>query len=301
MIPLGPSFPGQTTSSGQHMLQPNRTPGSRNHQLILMEVTSRDRNYMNLVPSNPIRYNLSRPIKDVRSVELISGTIPAFPYNIVEGANKFLFEEGTKGYSITIPPGYYTASSLITQLNTQFSGGGLANTYTWSQHSTSGASVLTRTAGALDFSFLFFTGPPDDTLDRACGYFLEQNTPALQLGFDLADYESVSGVITSPFPMDLFTATNRLYLYINLNNSQDLGAIERSAGRRFPFAIIYMDQERNGYKFLNKETLTPASYSLPQPMSRLQTLDIEFRDEWFRIVNFNGKDFSLLLQFTVLE
>ena len=301
MISLGPSLPNQTTSSGQHLLQPHKAPNQRNRQTILVEVTSRDRNYLNLVPSNPMRFTLARPIKDVREVELLSGTIPAYPYTIVDGANKFLFEEGTSSYTITIPPNYYTSASLISQLNTLFSAAALTNTYTWSQDSTTGASVLTRTAGALNFSFLFFTGPPDDTLDRSCGYFAQQNTPALQLGFDLSDYDSVAGVITSPFPMDLHTATNRIYLFINLNNSQDLGVIERGSGRRSPFAIIYLDQERNGYKFLNKETVTPAAFSLPQPMSRLQTLDIEFRDEWYRVVNFNGKDFSLLLQFTVLE
>lgn len=301
MIPLGPSFPGQTTSSGQHLLLSNRTPNSRNQQTIMVEVTSRDRNYMNLVPSNPIRFTFARPLKDVRTVELVSGTIPAYPFTIVKGANEFRFQEGSSFFTITIPPSYYTAASLITKLNTLFAAAGLSNTYTWSQDSTTGSSVLTRTAGALDFSFLFFTGPPEDLLDRSCGYFLQQNTPALQLGFDLADYDSSGGVITSPYPMDLATATNRIYLFINLNTSQDLGNIERGAGRRSPFAVIYLDQERNGYKFLNKETITPASFSLPQPISRLQTLDIEFRDEWYRIVDFNGKDFSLLLQLTTLE
>ena len=256
---------------------------------------------MNLVPSNPIRYTFARPLKDVREVELVSGTIPAYPYTIVEGANSFRFQEGTSFYTVTIPPGYYTVATLLSALNTVFAALGLTNTYIWSQDSSTNASVLTRTAGALDFSFLFFTGPPDDTLDRSCGSFLQQNTPALQLGFDLGDYDSSGGVITSPFPIDLFTATNRLYLYLNLNTSQDLGVIERGAGRRSPFAIIYLDEERNGYKFLNKETITPSAFSLPQPISRLQTLDVEFRDEWFRIVNFNGKDFSLLLQLTTLE
>ena len=101
--------------------------------------------------------------------------------------------------------------------------------------------------------------------------------------------------------MDMRSSLTRLYLFINLNNTQNLGCIERGAGRRAPFAIIYLDEQTDGYKFLNKDTLTPASYSLPQPFSRLQNLDIEFRDEWHRLVNFAGKDFSLLLQLTVLE
>jgi hypothetical protein len=101
--------------------------------------------------------------------------------------------------------------------------------------------------------------------------------------------------------MDLASAMNRIYIYINLQNSQDLGAIERGAGRRWPFAIIYLDSATNGYKYLNKETFNSITYNLPQPISRLQNLEIEFRDEWYRLVNFNGKDFSLLLEFTTLE
>jgi hypothetical protein len=114
-------------------------------------------------------------------------------------------------------------------------------------------------------------------------------------------YDETLGVIASPYPMDLATSMTRLYLYINLENSQDLGVIERGAGRRWPFAVIYLDDQTNGYKFLNKETLTPAAFVLPQPLARMQNLQIEFRDEWYRLVDFNGKDFTLLLQFTVLE
>lgn len=288
------------TSSGQHLLQPNRTPQSRAQRTVLVEVSSRDRNYLNLIPSNPMKFSFARPLKDIRSVELISGTIPANPYNIIDGANKFIFQEGTRFFTVTIPPGVYTNATLIAELNTLFSSLATSNTYTWSLGSGN-QSILTRTAGTNPFTLLFLSGTYSDELDRSCGFFLKQNTPALQLGFDLSDYDDCSGIIVSPFPMDLYSSINRLYLYINLQNSLDLGVIERGAGRRFPFAVIYLDKETNGYKYLNKETITPISYSLPQPLSRLQDLDIEFRDEWYRIVNFNGKDFSLLLQITCLE
>ena len=86
-----------------------------------------------------------------------------------------------------------------------------------------------------------------------------------------------------------------------MQNSTDLGAIERGAGRRSPFAIIYLDEDKNGYKYLNKDTLSPMFFSLPQPLSRIQTLTIDFRDEWYRPVNFDGKDFSLLFEFVMLE
>jgi hypothetical protein len=291
-----------TSTSGQQVLQPYKPVNTRKEYSILVEVSSRDRNYLQRVASNPMRYQFARPVKDIRCVELISGTIPANPYNIVQGANSFTLQEGTSTqFTITLTPGVYTASSLITELNTKTSALSTSNTYTWSQNTVTGSSILNRTAGSTTFALLFLSGLQPDVIDHSDGYFLQQVTPALQLGFDMSDYYQTSGAITSPFPMDLHTSTNRIYLYINLENSLDLGAIERGAGRRWPFAIIYLDQQTNGYKFLNKDTITPISFSLPQPFSRLQNLQIEFRDEWYRLIDFNGKDFSLLLQLTALE
>lgn len=298
-----------TTSSGQHLLMPNRAPQSRKEQTILVEVSSRDRNYLQRVASNPIRFQFARPLKDVRQVELISGTIPAKPYNIVDGANCFTFQEGDPNgkntcneWVICIPPGHYTELTFLQKLNQLFCRLCGLNVYCWTIDCETNTLILTRTAGDAPFAFLFFSGANTaDEIDRSDGQFLKQNTPALQMGFDLADYHNKDCYIASPFPIDLCSSINRLYLYVNLENSKDLGIIERGAGRRWPFAIIYLDDETCGYKYLNKDTLTPVSFSLPQPIARLNTMEIDFRDEWYRPVNFNGKDFSLLLNFTVLE
>lgn len=281
---------------------PNRLPADRNHQIILVEATSRDRNYNNQVTSNPLRFQFQRPLKDVRSVELISGTIPAQPYNINKQNNIFTFQEDNQTWKVTIPPGFYTATSLKDTLATSLAAlSGIANTYTLTIDSNTQRLIVTRATGVASFALLFSSTPKSDLIDHSDGFFLEQNTPATLLGFDLNDYYDTAGVLTSPFPMDVYSSINRIYLFINLDTTQNLGCIERGAGRRSPFAIIYLDEQTNGYKYLNKDTLTPASYSLPQPYSRLQNLNIEFRDEWYRLIDFNGKDFSLLLQITVLE
>jgi hypothetical protein len=281
---------------------PNRVPADRNHQIILVEATSRDRNYNNQIGTNPLRFQFQRPLKDVRSVELISGTIPAQPYNINKYNNIFTFQEDTTTWKLTIPPGFYTASYLKDTLATILSGlSGIGNTYTLTIDTKTNQLVITRNTGSASFAFLFTSTPQPDLVDHSDGFFLQQNTPATLLGFDLNDYYDTAGILTSPFPMDVYSSINRIYLFINLDNTQNLGCIERGAGRRSPFAIIYLDEQTNGYKYLNKDTLTPASYSLPQPYSRLQNLNLEFRDEWYRLIDFNGKDFSLLLQITVLE
>jgi hypothetical protein len=266
-----------------------------------MEVSSRDRNFNNQVGSNPLKVLLNRPIKDVRSMELVSGTIPAKPFNINKDNNKFDFVEGNSTWTVVFSPGYYTAQTLAAYLQIKLNSlSGKVNTYTCSL-TTDGYLETTATSTSTTFGFAFANGDVTDEIDRSDGVLIKMNTPANLLGFDMADYYSISGSLKSPYLVDPVSSLNRLYLYVNFNTSLDLNCIERSGGRRSPFAIIYLDNETNGYKYLNKETFTPASYSLPQPLSRLQTLNIEFRDEFYRPVDFGGKEFSLLLQFTVLE
>ena len=289
-----------TQTSGQALLLKERPLANRKQKTILLELNSRDRNYMNLVKSNPFQYILASPIKDIRSIELIGGTIPARPTNINSNNNKFTFVESGVSRLITFPPGYYSEELLLQEM-AQLLSAGSQSIYTV-QKSSLGNIVIIQDIFSQPFQLLFFSTVNPDVIDTLNGALLEQKTPALLLGFDMSDYSSnPDGMIISPFPMNLYANLTRLYLYMNFQNSLDLSCISRGAGRRSPFAIIYLDTEVNGYKFLNKETFSPISYSLPQPIGRLTTIQVEFRDEFFQIVDFNGKDFTLLLECTVLE
>lgn len=288
-----------TQSSGQDILMKERPLGSRKQKTLMLELNSRDRNYTNLVKSNPFQYTLASPIKDIRSIELIGGTIPAKPMNINNSNNKFTFIESHISRTIVIPVGYYTNDAFIQELSLLLSTGS-KSTYIVVR-SVLGKLIITQERYYQPFELCFFSSGPRDVLDPVNGALLEQKTPALLMGFDMADYFSVDCSIVSPYPMDLHSNLTRLYLYMNFQNSLDLSCISRGAGRRSPFAIIYLDNDTNGYKFLNKETFSPISYSLPQPIGRLNTIHVEFRDEFFQLVDFNGKDFTLLLECTVLE
>jgi hypothetical protein len=288
-----------TQTSGQAVLMKERPLASRKQKTLLLELNSRDRNYLNLVKSNPFQYTLASPIKDIRSIELIGGTIPARPMNINSSNNKFTFIESGFPRTIEIPVGYYSDKAFIEALAV------LLSTISESEYvitkSALGNMVIMQNGVQQPFELIFFLTDTPDVIDPVNGALLEQKTPALLMGFDMSDYLSVDGAIVSPYPMNLHANLTRLYLYMNVQNSLDLSCISRGAGRRSPFAIIYMDTDVNGYKFLNKETFSPISYSLPQPIGRLTTIQVEFRDEFFQIVDFNGKDFTLLLECTVLE
>jgi hypothetical protein len=128
------------------------------------------------------------------------------------------------------------------------------------------------------------------------------NSPAKLFGFRFNDYsDSGTGSITGPNVVDLDFLYTRIYLYINNDNTQDLNTIERSVGRQQPHAIIYFDQVKNNYKFLNKETFEPLYSAFPAPIARVNNLDISMRDEFDRIVDFNGRDFTILLEVTYLD
>jgi hypothetical protein len=288
-----------TQTSGQAVLIKERPLASRKQKTLLLELNSRDRNYLNLVKSNPFQYTLASPIKDIRSIELIGGTIPARPMNINSSNNKFTFIESGFPRTIEIPVGYYSDEAFIEALAV------LLSTISESEYvitkSALGNMVIMQNGVQQPFELIFFLTDTPDVIDPVNGALLEQKTPALLMGFDMSDYLSSDGAIVSPYPMNLHANLTRLYLYMNVQNSLDLSCISRGAGRRSPFAIIYMDTDVNGYKFLNKETFSPISYSLPQPIGRLTTIQVEFRDEFFQIVDFNGKDFTLLLECTVLE
>ena len=288
-----------TQTSGQAVLIKERPLATRKQKTLLLELNSRDRNYLNLVKSNPFQYTLASPIKDIRSIELIGGTIPARPMNINSSNNKFTFIESEFPRTIEIPVGYYSDEAFIEALAV------LLSTVSESEYvitkSALGNMVIMQNGVQQPFELIFCLTDTPDVIDPVNGALLEQKTPALLMGFDMSDYFSSDGAIVSPYPMNLHANLTRLYLYMNVQNSLDLSCISRGAGRRSPFAIIYMDTDVNGYKFLNKETFSPISYSLPQPIGRLTTIQVEFRDEFFQIVDFNGKDFTLLLECTVLE
>lgn len=289
----------ETQSSGQALLLRERPLSSRNTKTILLELNSRDRNYLNLVKSNPFQYTLQSPIKDIRSVELIGGTIPAKPMNINRSNNTFTFVESGVARNISIPVGYYTDEALVAELPGLLSFG--SNSIYSVKKSSLGKLVIIQQVFFQPFEILFFSAIIPDVLDPVNGALLEMRTPALLLGFDMSNYYGNNGTIVSPYPMDLHANLTRLYLYLNFQNSLDLSCISRGAGRRSPFAVLYLDTDVNGYKFLNKETFSPISYSLPQPIGRLSSIFVDFRDEFYQVVDFNGKDFTLLLELTVFE
>ena len=298
--PTIPTFENQR-ASGQDILLPVKTAKQRGRRSVLLELNTRDRNMKSYPNANSFRWKLFRPLKDVVSIQIVGGTIPTRIFNIDEGWNKFTFKEGSTRYTVTLSVGRYVLTSLSVELGAKLNVlSGITNTYSVAVSPTSDTLHITRDTGSVPFSILFGSGDFVDLYDNN-GALTMINSPAKLFGFLNKDYTDDAGLITSPYAMDLEFLLSRLYLYMNSDNSQEITKIERSVGRRAPYTIIYMDMNEQTYKTFTRETFEPTFTASPAPIARMTTLDISFRDEFDRLVNFNGRDVTLLIEFVYLE
>jgi hypothetical protein len=292
---------GQVQSSGQQVTIAYPKRNERRETTILLEINSRDRNLQQYPSASDFRFRLFRPLKDVVKIQIAGGTIPGCLYNINKEWNVFTFQENTRKWNVIVPPGRYTYETICRTFANVLNGlPGITNTYVVSIDTTTGLLNLQRASGVANFGLLFRTGDFIDFYDQN-NTLQKINTPAKLLGFGREDYFNAGANIFSPFVVDLDFLLNRCYVYMNHDNAQDLNTIERSVGRQQPHAIVYFDELRNNYKFLNKETFEPLYLSYPAPISRIATLEISLRDEFDRCVDLNGRDFTLLLEVVVLD
>jgi hypothetical protein len=252
--------------------------------------------------TNPFRWTFRRPLKDVVSIELVNGCVPTDLYNINTGWNIFAFKEGPNDYTVTLTPGQYTATELCTELQRALNAiPGIFNTYAVTYSGITKKATIRVASGVLAFSFKFLSPPHTDTIDGTTGAIQEIGCPARIFGFENWDYDSTGGSLTPPNRMDPSLFLQRLYLHLNADNSIEFNRVEMGAGRKDCFHIMYLDQSTGGYYTLNRDTYTPIFYSSPAPIARIATLNISLRDEFYRIVDLGGHDFTLVFELTYLE
>jgi len=281
-----------------------QTIPKRTSRVIRVEINSIDRNYSKFPYSSEFKWDFPFPVKEVKEVRLIGGTVPIPYLNIDEGWNKFTFSENNSSRTITIPVGYYTVLTLIDSLQTQLNLVNVGNTYTVSQDPLNGRVIITA-SGSNAYSFLFASGSFVDIYDTGTKSLLELKSPCRHLGFGLADYLSSGGSITAPRAPNLWFGLERSYLYMNFDSSQDLRSIFRGSGRKEPSAIIYNDtlNTTNGQmtKYLNKETFDTNIVPTPASLSRIRSLNISLRDMFYKPINTQGREMSLLLELIIVD
>jgi hypothetical protein len=301
----------KTTGSGSALQAPQR----RTTRTVRVEINSMDRNYSKYPYSTNFHWVFPFPVKEIREVRLIGGTIPVPYLNIDTQWNKFTFKEGTTQYTITIPVGFYTVATLMITLQGLLNSSGTTNDYEVTQSLTGGQLIFTAVKGILPFALLFASGNFTDVMDKVSKSILELKSPARILGFGYADYSSSAGTITAARLPNLWYALERSYLYLNFDSSQDLRSVFRGSGRKEPSAIFYND-ELNIYnypgglptttpypltKYLNKETYDTVILPSPAPISRISFLEVSLRDGFYNLLNTQGRELSILLELSIVD
>jgi hypothetical protein len=302
-------------SSGQQILLPSQNPPPqinrpRKEKVTTILCNSRERNVVTFPNVNRFRWRLRRDLKDITSIRLIGGNVPGNIYNINEGWQKFSFSENAIIFTVTLNRGLYDGTSLAIELARALNAvSGIANVYGCTYSNTSMALTIKRISGIYSFSLLFQSGQYTDSFDDFSGvvdsltndYLSAINTPARLMGFVTQDYEDINGVIVAPNPIDTAWFLNKIFLHINTETDKEFNRVEIARGPHDPYTIIYLDQLQNGIKHLNKETDYPIIEFSPAPLSRLSLLEISMRDEFYRLLDLNNKEFTLLLEITYLE
>jgi hypothetical protein len=291
----------EPTSSGQHVLMKDQSKIKHAVRYTTIVVNSRDRNYLNYPNSNHFRYTLRRPLTNVMTVELMNGSIPGYIFTINAPWNSFSFQEGTTISTVTLTPGLYTNLEICSELQKQLNLiSGRSNTYTVNLNPTT-RKLEIKIVGTKKYAFLFYSGKYKDEIDLNTLAILSINTPARLLGFGLTDYISDSaGSINAPLPMDLQNFLTRIYLHLE-SDGRNLSRMELGAGRPDCFHIFYLTPGQQEYVLLNKETDHSCYTSSPAPISRLANLEITFRDEFNRLLDFQYREVNLVFEITHLE
>jgi len=302
-------------SSGQQVLLPQQTPPpptaprARKEKTTTILCNSRERNVVSYPNTNMFRWRLRRDLKDITSIRLIGGSVPGNLYNINSDWNKFTFFENISIYTITLNIGLYDATSLAAELKRALNNSGLSNIYDVVYSTTTLKLTIKRISGTYNFSILFQTGEYSDNFDDYRGavdslsndYLSEIKSPARILGFITQDYSDTSGTIVAPNPVDTAWFLNKLFLHINTETDKEFNRIEVARGRHDPYTIIYLDEIKDGIKFLNKETDYPILEFSPAPLTRLSLLEISIRDEFYKLLDLQNKEYTFIFEITFLE
>ena len=293
--------PNVPTSSGQHVLMKDQTKIKKALRRTKIVVNSRDRNIIREPDSNAFRFKLRRPLTNVLSIELVSGCIPGFFFNMNLGWNTFTFKEGGNPYTIILTPGLYTDLTLLAELQTQLNAiPNKRNTYMVTQNPITKRMQI-QSNNVISYKLLFSTGLAKDQIDLNLVSIVSMNTPARLLGFGLQDYTSDgNGLLRSILPMDINNFLNRVYLHLE-SDGRNLSLMEVGAGKQDCFHVFYLIPGEKDYVFLDKDIDHSIFESSPAPIARMTTLEVSLRDEFNRLLDINRRDYSLIFEITHLE
>jgi len=252
----------------------NYTGENASERLIFADADNRD---VSLYPSgNSYVLHLTRPIRNVERVDLVSARVPNTMYNLTDGSNVFAFNSS----NVSLNPGFYSA-------------------YTLAQAVTSNATV------ALDYlpqeGHFIFSSPSAFSLKIQSQEFgtmtgLPKGTYVSSLATPLDPSYTGKYVVKSTTLVD-FSLNEYIFLDIDELKTPfhvDTGALQGTTGTisgsnaNRAFAPIIMDVGSACIKNFHENKDYRVSVDYPEPINSLQRLTVRWVDKSGNLLDFRG-------------
>jgi hypothetical protein len=204
---------------------------------------------------------------------LLSAQIPFSFYNINVNNQLLKYSVNSVIYTLTIPEGNYNSSTFITAFQTQFSTGGHGKTVSISIDKLTGRLTFTVS----NYTLIIYSS--NSSMYRVLGIIANTDI-------------SITTTIVFTFPLNLLgvkkinITSNALSVYntdsyvLGQNNLIESISVQSSA-----FGLIVYDRLSNTYGQLRNKIINE--------------IDIQLRDEDYKLIDFNGIDWSLCFQLNI--
>lgn len=236
-----------------------------------MHVNSARRPSPTTSASNPFPCKLSAPINSVVAIELLTANIPKTFYNVSAalGNNLFYWSDGTGPYITTVPDGFYSATSLLSYLQTQLNI--FSSNYLVTVSATTGRVTISNSS----FNFSL-DGTRPNTILPLLGFLLPTYTGAMSYTGTI--------VLNLDLPYNLFVTCSQAGSSASTTGLLTGFNWAISVAEGTPGSIVSWKQ---GQEYQSRVTISKTNFS---------ALNFTLTDDNGNAINLNGGDWDMLIR-----
>jgi len=210
------------------------------------------------------------------TVAIQSVEIPYSFYNVSMNYNTIYYSVDGVFYTMTIPEGNYTATTFITEFNSQFSLGSHNKTATLSISKSTGKFTLT---------------PSDDTFSITIYYSQTTSHRILGLKQDTTFSYNIGVGNTFSFPANLL-GTQKIKIFSSALSCDNISSFHLGSNE----LIDVVSVNASPFELINYSNTNIKESHMKA--TEVQQIDIILRDEYNSEIDFNGIDWSISLVIT---
>jgi len=249
----------------------------------LLFADSQNRDVTLYPEGNSYVLHLTRPLRNVERVDLVSTRVPNTMYNLTDGSNVLEITTGTQSVSVSLNQGFYSAYTLA-------------------------AAITAATSNVPALNYLVSEGHYLFTNPSSFSIKIHSSELALMLGMvPGVDLVASLAPVTDPMYSGLYVLRSSTLVDFSLNDyvfldvdelktpfHVDTGAIQGTTGTisgsnvNRAFAPIIMDVGSSCIKNFHENKDYRVSVDYPEPINSLQRLTVRWIDREGNLLNFRG-------------